>query len=97
MVTFKDAAKAFQPKKIKNIVDLDQVDVNLNLQNGSGTDSNNNPFTYLYVEVNGEEFRVPDSVISQLKDILEARPDMQKFKVKKTGAGMATKYTVVGL
>ncbi len=97
MASLKDTAKAYQPKQTKNIADLEQVDVNLNLQTGSGKDSEGKEFSYEYIELNGEEYRVPNSVISQLKETLEARPDMTKFKVTKKGTGLNTKYTLVGL
>lgn len=97
MASIKETAMAFVPKKTKNVADLDQVDVELILRDGTGTDVKGEPFAYKFIELNDEEYRVPESVIAQLKDVLEARPTMNKFKVKKAGSGMQTKYTVVGL
>jgi hypothetical protein len=47
--------------------------------------------------VNGEEYRVPDSVLKALKDNLEVNPKLGWFKVKKTGEGLKTNYTVIPL
>jgi len=45
--------------------------------------------------VDDEEYRVPTSVLKSLKVILEDKPDLKFFKVKKTGEGLKTEYTVI--
>ena len=98
MGSLKDESKAFEAKGVLTIADLNQVDINLNLFKGEGINSNDGkPFNYSYIEVNGLQYRVPDSVKSQIKEILAARPDCKFVKVKKTGAGMLTKYQVIAL
>ena len=54
-------------------------------------------FTISYINVKGEKYRVPTSVLASLKVILEEKPDTTKFKVAKTGSGMSTTYQVIGL
>ena len=44
-----------------------------------------------------EEYRVPKSVLKQLKEQLEVNPKLKFFKVNKTGEGMKTSYTVIPL
>ena len=98
MGSLKEEAKAFEPKSTMTIADLSQVDVNLNLFHGEGVNSNDGkPFKFKYIEINGEQYRVPDSALSQIKEILAMKPDCKFVKVKKTGAGMMTKYQVIAL
>ena len=52
-------------------------------------------FTIKVAEIDGEKYRIPTSVISGLKAVLEAKPDLQYFKVSKSGEGMNTKYVVI--
>ncbi len=54
-------------------------------------------FPFKYIEIEGEKYKVPISVLMNLKVILEENPNLKKFKVKKTGEGMDTKYTVIPL
>jgi hypothetical protein len=98
MASLKDSARDFVPKQTKNIADLDIVDINTEINHdGKGMDSEGETFTYSYLLLNGEEYRVPNSVIGQLKDLLEESPKLSKFKVKRTGEGLKTRYTVIPL
>ena len=98
MATLKDFAKSFIPKQTKNIADLNEVVTDIEIyHDGKGTDKDGKDFTYSYVKLNNEEYRIPDLVIGQLKDLLESNPKMTKFKVKKTGEGLKTRYTVIPL
>ena len=98
MGSLKDDSKAFEPKGVLTIADLQSVDVNLALFDGEGINSNDGkPFKYKYIEVSGQEYRVPDSVRQQIKQILAAKHDLKTIKVIKTGSGMMTKYQVIAL
>ena len=98
MGSLKDESKAFESKGTLTIADLNQVDISLNLFEGDGINSNDGkPFKYKYIEVNGEQYRVPDSVRGQIREILSIKPDCKLIKVKKTGAGMMTKYQVIAI
>jgi hypothetical protein len=98
MGTLKDYAKTYVAKKTKNIADLAEVSASVDIyHDGMGTDGDGEEFTYSYLEINGEEYRVAGSVIGQLKDLLEANPNLSRFKVKKTGEGLKTRYTVIPL
>jgi hypothetical protein len=98
MGTLKDYAKTYVAKKTKNVADLPEVAASIEIyHDGTGTDQNGEEFTYSYLEINGEEYRVPGSVIGQLKDLLEANANLTRFKVKKTGEGLKTRYTVIPL
>lgn len=54
-------------------------------------------FPYKYIEVDGERYRIPSSVLNQLKVFIEDNKELKDFKVKKTGEGMGTDYTVIPL
>jgi hypothetical protein len=97
MTTLKESAKAYVPKQTLNIADLPEVSVDLDLQDGEGTDNEGKPFKYKFIQINGQDYRVPGSVIGDLKAMLEEKPNMTKFKVTKKGAGMNTRYTIIPL
>jgi hypothetical protein len=98
MVTLNDFAKAYTPEATKNISDLKEVDVSLELQNREAQDKDGNTFKYKVIVVNGEEYRVPNSVIGSLKAILEKKPTLKKFSVARQGKTKEdTKYTVIPL
>ena len=95
MSSLKEFAKDFQPKQTKNIADLNEVSVDTVIyHDGKGTDKDGEDFTYSYVKIDEIEYRVPGAVVGQLKDQLEANPNLKKFRVKKTGEGLKTRYTV---
>jgi hypothetical protein len=97
MVTLKDFATAFEPQAMKNIADLESVDISLEIKTETRKNRENEEYTVSFLTVNGEEYRITSSVIEQLKGILESNPNLKKVKVKKTGTGMGTKYQVISL
>ena len=98
MSSIKAEAEAFVPKQTKNIAELPSVSIDLELRDGEGIDKQGESFKYKYIEINGEEYRVPGVVIAQVKDILEENKGMKSFKVKRTGEGKTgTRYTVIPL
>lgn len=97
MATLKEDALTFVPKTTKNIADLSEVPTDLQIFEGSGLDNEGKVFTYKFVELNGEEYRVPDVVRKDLKSILVVKPNLKKFKVLKSGEGIKTRYTLLPL
>jgi hypothetical protein len=97
MASLKEEAKAYVPKQTKNIAELQQVNIDMDLKDGEGIDKEGNTFKYKFVIVNGEEYRVPGLIIGQIKDLLEANPNLKSFRVKRTGEGLKTRYTVIPL
>ena len=95
MTTLKEAAKAYTPKQTLNIADLPEVSTDLNLEDREGLDNEGKPFKYKVINLNGVDYRVPGSVIGDLKALLEEKPMLLKFKVIKKGMGMNTRYTVI--
>ena len=97
MPTLKDAANTYTPKTVKNISDLKTVSVDLNILNIIEKDKDGVDYSYNYIEVNNEKYRVPATVLSNLKAILQVNPSLKNFVVTKTGEGKNTKYQVIPL
>jgi hypothetical protein len=100
-------AKDFEPaSKTKNIADLKEVSTDIDLIDDEFevTDKITKQTKLVKQKVivvkneNGtpEQFRVPSSVIGQLKVLLEDNPNLKRFKVKKSGTTMDdTRYQVI--
>lgn len=97
MVTLGDEARQYEPPKTNNITDLKVVSTSMSLEDRESKDNDGKVFRYKVVVVDGEEYRVPTSVIGNLKVILEKKPDLKEFSVSKIGNGMDTRYTVIPL
>jgi len=97
MATLKDTAKDYVPKQTKNIAELSEVSVDVDIKDGEGLDNEGQPFKYKFIEINGESYRIPGSVIGQIKDLLDENSNLKRFKVKRTGEGLKTRYTVIPL
>jgi len=95
--TIKTTAQAYENQSIGNVADLQKVSTDLKVETKTGTNEKGEAFIYKVVKVEGSEYRVPMSVIRSLKAILEDNPNLQYFKVRKTGQGMDTTYTVIPL
>lgn len=95
MGTIKEMAKEHVLTTTKNIADLEQVNVDIEINNRKGTNEVGKEFEYNYITVNNQDYRMPNSVLGQLKVLLADNPQLELFKVKKTGEGMNTRYTVI--
>jgi len=88
-----DEAKNYESKaKVNNIADLKEVSTDLDVK-----DEVEAEFPYKYIVVDGQKYRIPGSVLGSLRVILDENSKLAKFKVKKTGEGMETRYTVIPL
>ena len=98
MGTIKDSAQKYEPKRMKNIADLEVVRTDVDfIENEERKDQNNEKYTVSYFVHDGEEYRVPASILEQLKTILKEKPELKTFKVSKSGEGKGTKYQVISL
>ena len=104
MANISDYAKEYQPTaKTKNIADLNEVSTSLEIQDDEFelTDKITQQIKTVrqkIIIVNDVSYRVPLSVIQQLKVILEDNPMLKKFKVKKSGITKDdTRYQVIPL
>ena len=96
MAKINDMAKAYEKPQTKNIVELHKIPVDIEVTTETHTKKETGEeFTVNIIEpFEGEKYRVPNSVIAQLKKLLEAKPDIEFFKVTKTGEGLGTEYFV---
>jgi len=97
-------AKDYEPaSKTKNIADLKEVSVEVDLIDDEFevTDKvtkQTKTVKQKVIVVDGEKYRVPASVIAQLKIVLEDNPNCKKFKVKKSGTTIDdTRYQLIPL
>jgi len=97
MGTLKEEAEAYEPPKTKNISELERVPVNLDVEEREYTKEDGSTFKVKVVVLNDEDYRVPTSVLKNLKVMVKENPDLKEFKVVKTGEGLKTEYTVVPL
>lgn len=97
MTTIREKAQNYEAPSTKNISELDKVSTQLDCEEREFTDKEGKPFTISVATIDGEEYRVPNSVLKQLKGLIEETPDLTEFKVKKTGEGLKTAYQVIGL
>jgi hypothetical protein len=95
MATVRDMAKKFESPKTLNIADLKSVSTEMDIQRKTVNKGTPEEFSYDYIVVSGQEYRVPLSVLKSLKTLLKDSPDKVKFKVLREGEGMGTVYTVV--
>ena len=102
MANISDYARDYEPTaSTKNIAELLSVSTDLELIDDEFDFEKNGEKKTVkqkVIVVDGEQYRVPVSVIQQLKVILEDNPALKKFKVKKTGTTKDdTRYTVIPL
>lgn len=97
MTTLSEEALTYVPPTTKNISELKEVKVDMDVLEKTGTNADGEEFKYKYVEVDGEEYRVPNSVLKQIKAQLEENAKLERFKVKRDGEGKKTVYTVIPL
>ncbi len=100
MGTMKEEAQAYESKQMKNISELSEVTIDPQIKQDTfdfEKDGKTKTVNRKFIEINNEKYRVPDSVFKQLKVHIEENPNFNKFKVKKTGVGLDTEYTVIPL
>jgi len=92
--SLKETAQEYKPKLTLNIADLDKVDISFPIEEREGTDDEGKTYSYNVLVANEQEYRVPNSVIEKIKEMLDLKPDLKFVKVEKTGSGLATRYSV---
>jgi len=93
-----DRAKSYIASgKLKNISELSSIPVDVDVNEKVFAEGTEKEFKCEVFEVDGEEYKMPLTVISALHVILEENSDLKTFKVKKSGSGIGTEYTVIPL
>ena len=91
MTKLSDFVKDYEPtSKTKNIAELKEVSTDIDIVDDEFdvTDKvtkQEKKVKQKVVVVSGEKYRIPASVIAQLKVVMEDNPNCKKFKVKKSG------------
>lgn len=91
MAPLNEEAQNYEPPATtKNIAELDKVSVSIDLQDDEFEFKNKQTGLMETVKqkviiVNDEKYRVPVTVIQQLKVLLEDNPTLKFFKTKRTG------------
>lgn len=82
--------------KTLNISEIEKVSVDIEVKSETKTNSKGEQYTQDFIEVDGQKYRIPKSVLFDLKTMLEEKPDMTHFKVTRKGVGRDdTRYTVI--
>ncbi len=97
MSTIGEEAKAYEPQRMKNIVDLEAVSTQQEFKKEERLDQAKEKYTVSFIVINNEEYRVPNSVLEQLQTLIKEKPGMTSFKVTKKGEGLNTTYQVIPL
>ena len=97
MATLRESAEEYTPMVTLNVADLKEVSTEIDINNKVVNEGTKDQFSYNFIVVDGQEYRVPKTVLKQLKAQLEEKPDSTLFKVKKSGEGLNTEYNVIML
>lgn len=97
MTQLSEAALTYEPPVTKMVSELEIVDVTAEVKEKTVKEGTKDEFSYKYIVVKGEEYRVGNSILKQLKVQLEANPKLKTFKVTKEGEGLKSEYTVIPL
>lgn len=97
-----ELAKEYESKATKNITELPEISTELEVfddqfETTDKVTKQNKVVKQKVICVGGINYRVPSSVLQQLKIVLEDNPNLKKFKVKKSGTMMETRYQVIPL
>ena len=90
-------ANEYESIETLNIAELDKVSVSIDVEEVEFTKEDGETFKILRTEIDGKFYRIPKTVLKDLKQILQQKPDTEFIKVSKSGSGMSTNYTVIPL
>ena len=94
-MNLKESAQAYEPPQTLNISELDKVPLDIEVTTESHKDNEGKDFEGLYATVAGKKYRIPYSVLKDIKGIMTKMPNVKYVTVSKTGQGMATRYQVM--
>lgn len=97
MGSIKDKSEGYTPPTTLNVSELKRISVDVEIFEKTGQKKDGEVFSYNAIEINKQEYRVPISVLKQLKEQLKENPKMKYFKVNKSGSGFDTTYIVIPL
>lgn len=95
MGTLKDEAQSYEAPQTLNVAELEKVPIDLELKDGEGKDGDGEVFKYKFIVVDGVNYRIPGTVIGQIKVLLGVQTELKFVKVLKSGEGLKTRYQVI--
>jgi hypothetical protein len=95
MTKLNEMAKAYVPPTTKNISEVQRVPIDVEITQEEHTDSEGKTFKVNVVIIEGDKYRVPNSVLEGIKGILGKLPETKAIQVLKSGTGMNTRYQVI--
>ena len=95
MASIFDEASNYESPTTKNVADLELVSTKAEIEERGGKRKDGTEFKYKVIVVNNIDYRVPVSVLKSLKAMREEMPNLTFFKVKKSGEGLETEYTII--
>lgn len=96
MATIQENAEQFESVKMRRADELETININEDVKTSKEfTDKDGGKFTVQYIERNGEQYRIPKSVLGKLKELMEVQT-FTEFKVIRKGDGTknGTSYEV---
>ena len=99
-MNLRQCAEAYTPKETLNIADFDEVSIDVKIEKRVCKAGTPEEFDMMVALVNNKEYRVPWTVLKQVKEMLvhPKTKTMKKFSVLKSGEGRTgTKYSVLPL
>ena len=98
MTSIKTAAQEYETSAMQNISVLDSVSVDVDVKEETRENSAGESYKVNFIEVEGVKYRVPFTVIKNLKSILAKKPALKTFCVSRQGTTKDdTTYTVIPL
>jgi hypothetical protein len=97
-----ELAKEYESNATKNISELPEVSTELEVfddqfETTDKITKQTKVVKQKVITLGDVNYRIPASVFQQLKIVLEDNPNLKKFKVKKSGTAMETRYQVIPL
>lgn len=93
--TLKQMAEEVKEVKTMNIADAGVIPVSINIEVKEFTKTDGEVFTINVATIGDLQYRVPQSVLTQLKALMLDDETITHVKVLKNGEGISTQYTVV--
>ena len=97
MANIMEMAQSYETTTTHNIAELDVVSTSLEVKEKTFKEGTDEEFTIFVVNIDGIDYRVPKTVLADLKAILKKKPELTEFAVSKSGEGLGTTYTVIPL
>jgi len=95
MATLKEEAEQYEAPQTLNIADIDIVPIDCPIEERTFKEGTDDEFKVKVALINGESYRVPNSVLDSIKTLIKEMPTIKFVKVIKEGTGLNTRYKVV--